>query len=133
MFAIPFAAIGVSLALFITNQVLNVVVLIGFIVLAGIVVNNAIVLLDLTNQLRMQGSKKFDAVRQACSIRLRPILMTTSTTVLGLLPMALNMGEGSELRIPLAITIIGGLVTSTLLTLVLVPVVYTVVVRETNT
>ena len=133
MFAIPFAAIGVSLALFITNQVLNVVVLIGFIVLAGIVVNNAIVLLDLTNQLRMQGSKKFDAVRQACSIRLRPILMTTSTTVLGLLPMALSMGEGSELRIPLAITIIGGLVTSTLLTLVLVPVVYTVVVRETNT
>ena len=133
MFAIPFAAIGVSLALFITNQVLNVVVLIGFIVLAGIVVNNAIVLLDLTNQLRMQGSKKFDAVRQACSIRLRPILMTTSTTVLGLLPMALSMGEGSELRIPLAITIIGGLVTSTLLTLVLVPVVYTVVVRETQT
>ena len=72
MFAIPFAAIGVSVALFITNQDLNVVVLIGFIVLAGIVVNNAIVLLDLTNQLRKQGSKKFDAIRQACSIRLRP-------------------------------------------------------------
>ena len=133
MFAIPFAAIGVSVALFITNQVLNVVVLIGFIVLAGIVVNNAIVLLDLTNQLRKQGSKKFDAIRQACSIRLRPILMTTSTTVLGLLPMAVSLGEGSELRIPLAITIIGGLITSTLLTLVLVPVVYTVVVRETDT
>ena len=133
MFAIPFAAIGVSVALFITNQDLNVVVLIGFIVLAGIVVNNAIVLLDLTNQLRKQGSKKFDAIRQACSIRLRPILMTTSTTVLGLLPMAVSLGEGSELRIPLAITIIGGLVTSTLLTLVLVPVVYTVVVRETDT
>ena len=132
MFAIPFAAIGVAIALFITNQVLNVVVLIGFIVLAGIVVNNAIVLLDLTNQFRIQGRKKFDAIRQACSIRLRPILMTTSTTVLGLLPMALSLGEGSELRIPLAITIIGGLVTSTLLTLVLVPVLYTVVVRETN-
>ena len=132
MFAIPFAAIGVAAGLFITNQVLNVVVLIGFIVLAGIVVNNAIVLLDLTNQLRRQGRKKFEAVRQACSIRLRPILMTTSTTVLGLVPMAVSMGEGSELRIPLAITIIGGLVTSTLLTLVLVPVVYTVVVRETN-
>ena len=133
MFAIPFAAIGVFAALFITNQVLNVVVLIGFIVLAGIVVNNAIVLLDLTNQLRKQGWKKLDAICQACSIRLRPILMTTSTTVLGLLPMALSLGEGSELRIPLAITIIGGLVTSTLLTLVLVPVVYTVVVRETTT
>lgn len=132
MFAIPFAAIGVSVTLFITNQVLNVVVLIGFIVLAGIVVNNAIVLLDLTNQLRKQGSRKFEAIRQACSIRLRPILMTTTTTVLGLLPMAVSLGEGSELRIPLAITIIGGLVTSTLLTLVLVPVVYTVVVRETN-
>ncbi len=132
MFAIPFAAIGVAIALFVTNQVLNVVVLIGFIVLAGIVVNNAIVLLDLTNQFRIQGRKKFDAIRQACSIRLRPILMTTSTTVLGLLPMALSLGEGSELRIPLAITIIGGLVTSTLLTLVLVPVLYTVVVRETN-
>ncbi len=133
MFAIPFAAIGVSAALFMTGQVLNVVVLIGFIVLAGIVVNNAIVLLDLTNQLRRRGLKKFEAIRQACSIRLRPILMTTSTTVLGLLPMALSPGEGSELRIPLAITIIGGLVTSTLLTLVLIPLVYTIVVRETNT
>ncbi len=130
MFSIPFAAIGMAAALYITDQVLNVVVLIGFIVLCGIVVNNAIVLLDLTNQLRREGQAKFEAIREACSIRLRPILMTTSTTILGLAPMALSLGEGSELRIPLAITVIGGLVTSTLLTLVLVPVVYTLVVRE---
>jgi len=130
MFAIPFAGIGVALALYATHQILNVVVLIGFIVLAGIVVNNAIVLLDLANQLRSQGEDKYAAIRKACSIRLRPILMTTSTTILGLLPMALNWGQGSELRIPLAITVIGGLLASTLLTLVLIPVLYTLVVRE---
>jgi HAE1 family hydrophobic/amphiphilic exporter-1 len=130
MFAIPFAGIGVALALYATQQILNVVVLIGFIVLAGIVVNNAIVLLDLANQLRSQGEDKYAAIREACSIRLRPILMTTSTTILGLLPMALNSGQGSELRIPLAITVIGGLLTSTLLTLVLIPVLYTLIVRK---
>ena len=97
---------------------------------AGIVVNNSIVLIDFTNQLRSEGLDKFKAVMESCSVRLRPILMTTSTTVLGLLPMALSWGEGSELRVPLAITIIGGLITSTLLTLVLVPVLYTIVVRE---
>ncbi len=132
MFAIPFGVIGVGLALFLTGQPLNVVVLIGFIVLAGIVVNNAIVLLDRANQLRREGLSKMDAIRQACAVRMRPILMTTSTTVLGLLPMALSWGEGAELRVPLAITVIGGLVTSTMLTLVLVPVVYTLVVRETS-
>ncbi len=130
MFAIPFGLIGVSAALYLTGQVLNVVVLIGFIVLAGIVVNNAIVLLDLANQLRSAGKNKFEAIREAAAIRLRPILMTTSTTVLGLLPMAFSAGEGSELRIPLAITVVGGLITSTLLTLLLVPIVYTLVVRE---
>jgi HAE1 family hydrophobic/amphiphilic exporter-1 len=122
--------IGVALALFLTQQVINVVVLIGFVVLAGIVVNNSIVLLDYTNQLRRQGKTKFEAVQEACRVRIRPILMTTSTTVLGLLPMALNWGEGAELRVPLAVTIIGGLVVSTLLTLVLIPAVYTLVVRE---
>ncbi len=131
MFAIPFGVIGVATALYLTGQAINVVVLIGFIVLAGIVVNNAIVLLDRANQLRRDGGlDKFAAIREACAVRLRPILMTTSTTVLGLLPMALSWGEGSELRVPLAITVIGGLITSTLLTLVLVPVVYTLLVRE---
>ena len=130
MFSIPFALIGVALALAFSGQVINVVVLIGGVVLAGIVVNNSIVLLDYTNQLRRQGQTKFEAIQQACGVRLRPILMTTSTTILGLLPMLLLQGEGSELRAPLAVTVIGGLTTSTLLTLVLVPVVYTLVVRE---
>ena len=130
MFAIPFGLIGVIAALYLTDQAVNVVVLIGLIVLAGIVVNNAIVLLDLANQLRARGQDKFAAIRQAAGIRLRPILMTTSTTVLGLLPMAISRGEGSELRMPLAVTVIGGLTVATLLTLVLVPVVYTLLVRD---
>lgn len=130
MFAIPFALVGVALALYATQQIVNVVVLIGGVVLAGIVVNNSIVLIDFTNQLRKQGLGKFEAVREACTVRLRPILMTTSTTILGLLPMAMNSGEGAELRVPLAITVIGGLATSMLLTLILVPVLYTLVVRE---
>jgi HAE1 family hydrophobic/amphiphilic exporter-1 len=130
MFAIPFAVIGVALALFLSQQIVNVVVLIGAVILAGIVVNNSIVLIDYTNQLRKQGRSKFEAVKEACAVRVRPILMTTSTTVLALLPMALNSGEGAELRVPLAVTVIGGLVLSTLLTLVLIPVLYTLVVRE---
>jgi len=132
MFAIPFALIGVALALYLTGLVLSVVVLIGGVILAGIVVNNSIVLIDFTNQLRAQGKNKFQAIQKACAVRLRPILMTTSTTVLGLIPMAVSMGEGSELRIPLAVTVIGGLITSTLLTLVLVPVLYTLVTRDTE-
>jgi HAE1 family hydrophobic/amphiphilic exporter-1 len=130
MFAIPFAVIGVAAALLLTGQVLNVVVLIGAVILAGIVVNNSIVLIDYTNQLRDQGMSVAEAIRSACGVRLRPILMTTSTTVLGLLPMALSWGEGAELRVPLAITVIGGLSVSTLLTLFLVPVLYTLATRE---
>ncbi|MCZ6770309.1 MAG: efflux RND transporter permease subunit, partial [Acidobacteria bacterium] len=130
MFAIPFALIGVALALYITNLVVSVVVLIGGVILAGIVVNNSIVLIDFTNQLRKQGKDKFQAIQEACGVRLRPILMTTSTTVLGLLPMALSGGQGSELRVPLAVTVIGGLITATLLTLVFVPVLYTIITRE---
>ena len=133
MFAIPFALIGVAVALYLTQLVLSVVVLIGAVILAGIVVNNSIVLIDFTNQLRKQGMDKFEAIQQACSVRLRPILMTTSTTVLGLIPMAVSLGEGSELRVPLAITVIGGLITSTLLTLGLVPVLYTLMTREKRT
>jgi len=132
MFAIPFALIGVSVALILTHQIINVVVLIGVVVLAGIVVNNSIVLIDYTNQLRRTGQDKFTAVKNSCAVRIRPILMTTATTVLGLAPMALSWGEGAELRVPLAITIIGGLIISTLLTLLLVPVLYTVISRETQ-
>ena len=133
MFAIPFALIGVAASLYLTDLVLSVVVLIGVVILAGIVVNNSIVLIDFTNQLRKQGLDKFEAIQKACAVRLRPILMTTSTTVLGLIPMAVSLGEGSELRVPLAITVIGGLITSTLLTLGLVPVLYTLMTREKRT
>ena len=94
--------------------------------LVGIVVNNAIVLIDYINQLRAQGMERNEAVVRAGEIRLRPILMTTLTTVLGLVPLALATGEGSEFGRPLAYTVNGGLITSTLLTLIVVPVVYTV-------
>ncbi len=130
MFTIPFGLIGVAATLVLTQQIINVVVLIGVVVLSGIVVNNSIVLIDYTNQLRHQGMSKFEAVQEACAVRIRPILMTTATTVLGLLPMALSWGEGAELRVPLAITVIGGLFVATLLTLVLIPVLYTLIVRE---
>ena len=103
---------------------------IGVIMLAGIVVNNAIVLVDLINQLRAQGSERVDAIMEAGKARLRPILMTSLTTALGLLPMALGFGEGSEVRTPMAITVIGGLTVSTLLTLIVIPVVYSLMDRK---
>jgi HAE1 family hydrophobic/amphiphilic exporter-1 len=104
--------------------------MIGAVMLAGIVVNNAIVLVDKVNRLRDEGLNKLEALVGAGRARLRPILMTTTTTILGLLPMALGVGEGAELRTPLAITVIGGLAVSTLLTLVVVPTLYSLVVRE---
>ena len=103
---------------------------IGVIMLAGIVVNNAIVLVDLINQLRAAGLEKMAAIREAGRTRLRPILMTTMTTALGLLPMAIGVGEGSEVRTPMAIAVIGGLLVSTLLTLVVIPVVYSLLDRK---
>ncbi|MEZ4652526.1 MAG: efflux RND transporter permease subunit [Candidatus Eisenbacteria bacterium] len=121
---IPLALIGVVAGLFLTSTPVSVIVLIGTIMLVGIVVNNAIVLIDAINQLRRSGMEKLEAVVQAGHIRLRPILMTTSTTVLGLLPMALSVGEGSELRAPLAITVCAGLLFSTILTLVVIPAAY---------
>jgi hydrophobic/amphiphilic exporter-1 (mainly G- bacteria), HAE1 family len=130
LFSVPFAAVGVTLVLWATGTTISIVVLIGVILLAGIVVNNAIVLIDYTNQLRAAGAAKLDALRQAGRIRLRPILMTTATTVLGLLPMALGLGEGSELRAPMAITVVGGLLSSTLLTLLLIPAVYALLDRR---
>jgi HAE1 family hydrophobic/amphiphilic exporter-1 len=130
MFTIPFALIGVALTLFITGTSISVVVLIGMIMLAGIVVNNAIVLVDYINQLRKSGLAKREAIKRAGQVRLRPILMTTLTTVLGLLPMALGLGEGAELRTPMAVTVIGGLLIGTILTLVVIPTVYDIVVRE---
>ena len=103
---------------------MSVIVLIGGIVLAGVVVNNAIVLVDYTNRLRDRGVEMREAIIEAGSVRLRPILISTLTTVLGLLPMAFSGGEGSEIRQPLALTIIAGLISATVLTLVVVPVLY---------
>ncbi len=130
LFTIPLALVGAVLALFITGTTVNIVAFIGVIMLAGIVVNNAIVLVDLINQLRAQGKERFDAILEAGSARLRPILMTSLTTTLGLLPMAMGFGEGSEVRTPMAITVIGGLTVSTLLTLVVIPVVYSLMDRK---
>jgi len=130
MCTIPLGLVGSTLALLLSGQTVSVVVLIGLIMLAGIVVNNAIVLVDFINHLRRdEGLAKIDAILRAGSLRFRPILMTTSTTVLGLLPMALGLGEGAEIRAPMAITVIGGLLFSTVLTLVVVPVVYSILDR----
>ena len=124
LLTVPMALIGAVAALSIAGMTISVVALIGAIMLVGIVVNNGIVLIDLINQLREQGMATNDAIREAAEARLRPILMTTLTTALGLVPMAIGWGDGSEVRAPMAVTVIGGLASSTLLTLLVVPVVY---------
>ncbi|MCP4723808.1 MAG: efflux RND transporter permease subunit, partial [bacterium] len=130
LFTIPLAIIGVIVTLYVLDISLSVVVFIGLIMLAGIVVNNAIVLVDYINQLRERGMEKVEAIVLAGKVRLRPILMTTATTVLGLLPMALGLGEGAEIRTPMAITVIAGLISSTVLTLIVIPTVYSIVDRR---
>ena len=129
-FTVPLGAIGVVAALLLTGQSVNVVVMIGVVMLGGIVVDNAIVLIEAVKQLREQGLSRREALIRGGERRLRPILMTTATTALGLLPMALGLGDGAELRQPLAITVIGGLLVSTLLTLVVIPVMYLLVDRS---
>ncbi len=125
LFSVPVAAVGVVTMLVMTNTTFNMQAFLGVIILVGIVVNNAIVLVDYVNQLRRNsGYSVRDALITGGVRRLRPILMTTTTTVLGLMPMALGVGEGSELQAPLARVVIGGLTASTLITLVLVPVIY---------
>ena len=130
LFSVPFAVIGVLATMWLFGVTVSVVSLIGFILLAGIVVNNAIILVDYANQLRQQGMAKLEALQRAGRVRLRPILMTTFTTVFGLLPMAIGLGEGAELRTPMALTVIGGILTSTMLTLLVVPVVYSLLDRR---
>ena len=130
IFTIPLAMIGVFIFLYIFGIPLSIVVFLGMIMLAGIVVNNAIVLVDYINHLRAGGMEKIQAIIQGGQVRLRPILMTTATTVLGLLPMALGLGDGAEIRTPMAITVIIGLITSTILTLVVIPTVYALVDRK---
>ncbi|MFV1884269.1 MAG: efflux RND transporter permease subunit [Balneola sp.] len=131
LFTIPLALVGAILALFFTGTTISVVVFIGLILLAGIVVNNAIVLIDLINQLRERGMDKYEAIMEGARSRLRPILMTTLTTTLGLLPLAIGFGDGAELRAPMGITVIGGLLVSTLLTLVVIPVMYSIMDHKT--
>lgn len=121
MLTIPLAFLGTVLTLWVLGISLSVVVFLGMIMLAGIVVNNAIVLLDYVNTLRERGLPHAEAIVTAGSVRLRPILMTTVTTVLGLLPMAFGLGDGAEIRTPMAIAVISGLVVSTVLTLVVIP------------
>jgi HAE1 family hydrophobic/amphiphilic exporter-1 len=126
LFSIPLAAIGVIATLVLTHTTFNMQAFLGVIMLVGIVVNNAIILIDYMNQLRREhGYKLHEAVVTAGTRRLRPVLMTTITTVLGLIPMAIGIGEGSELQAPMARVVIGGLMSSTLITLVVIPVIYT--------
>ncbi len=129
LLSIPLALVGVVAALLLTGTSISVLVLIGAVMLAGIVVNNAIVLVDAINRRRREGEALDAAIVAGGHERLRPILMTTTTTVLGLLPMALGLGAGDELRAPLALTVIGGLLAATVLTLVVIPCVYRVFSR----
>jgi HAE1 family hydrophobic/amphiphilic exporter-1 len=129
LFTIPLAFFGTVITLDLLNISLSIVVFLGMIMLAGIVVNNAIVLVDYINVLQRRGMGVVEAVLTAGTVRLRPILMTTATTTLGLLPMAMGMGDGAELRTPMAIAVISGLVISTLLTLFIIPSIYTQVNR----
>ncbi len=130
MFTIPLAAVGAILALKLSGNGLSVVVFIGLILLAGIVVKNAIVLIDRVNQLREEGVSKLKAIADGSHERLRPIVMTTLTTLFGFLPLAIGGGEGAEVRAPMAITVIGGLLVSTLLTLLVIPVMYALLDRK---
>jgi len=130
MFTLPMGLSGAFLALFITGQTINVISIIGIIVLVGIVVDNAIVKIDYTNQLRRAGLPLREAVVEGSAVRLRPILMSSITTIFGLLPLSLGLGEGAELQRPLGIAVIGGLLFSTFLTLILIPVVYELVEKR---
>jgi len=132
MFSVPLAIVGAVLALWLKGSPISIVVFIGLILLVGIVVKNAIVLLDKVNQLREEGVNKRDAICQGAESRLRPIIMTTLTTLFGFAPLAFFGGDGAEVRAPMAITVIGGLVVSTLLTLVIIPIVYNILDRRSD-
>ena len=127
MFTMPLAIVGVILALFITGTTLSIPAFIGIIILAGIVVNNGIVLIDRANQLIKQGIEKHKALLQAGQDRIRPVLMTSLTTIIGMLPMAVSTGQGAAMRAPMAIAVIGGLISATFFTLLVVPSIYSIV------
>ncbi len=127
MFTVPLSLIGVMSILFLSNTPLSIVAIIGMIMLIGIVVSNGIILIDYTNILRERGASALDAVVQASRTRLRPILMTALSTIIALVPLALAIGEGAALMAPLAITVIGGLTSSTFLTVIVIPAIYLIV------
>jgi HAE1 family hydrophobic/amphiphilic exporter-1 len=130
LFTIPMGLIGSIWGLYVTGTTINSVALIGLIMLAGIVVNNAIVLIDAINQARERGLEKLEAIRVAGRTRLRPILITSVSTIIGLIPMAIGIGEGAEIRRPMAITVISGTLVATFLTLIVIPVLYAVMDRK---
>jgi HAE1 family hydrophobic/amphiphilic exporter-1 len=132
LFTIPLALVGAVAALLLTRSPVSVVVFIGLILLVGLVVKNAIILIDKVNQLREVGVAKREALVEGARSRLRPIIMTTTCTLFGFLPLALALGEGAEVRSPMAVTVIGGLLVSTLLTLVVIPVVYDLLDRRSD-
>jgi HAE1 family hydrophobic/amphiphilic exporter-1 len=127
MLSLPLSLIGAILGLYAWGSSINIMTLVGIVMLMGLVTKNAILLIDFVKQRRGAGMNRTEAILQAGPIRLRPILMTTFATVFGMLPLALGLGPGAELRAPMARAVIGGIISSTLLTLVIVPVVYTVI------
>ena len=130
LFTIPLALVGAVIALFLTGNTISVVVFIGLILLVGLVTKNAIILIDKVNQLRAEGVAVADAIEQGARSRLRPIIMTTACSLFGFLPLAIATGQGAEVRSPMAITVIGGLLVSTMLTLFVIPVVYNLMERN---
>ena len=132
LLSVPLAVVGALVSLFVFRQSLNVYSQIGLIMLIGLVTKNAILIIEYSNQLRARGLAVVEATVEASRIRLRPILMTSFTTIFGTLPIALGLGAGAESRRPLGIAVVGGLFFSTFLTLILVPVVYTLVARFTK-
>ena len=129
MFTVPLSLIGVILALLIAGKPVSLPVLIGFVMLAGIAVNNGIVMVDYINQLKRRGVEAKEAILQGCAVRLRPVLITALTTILGMLPMAISTSEGASFRAPMAITVMGGLAATTFLTLFVIPAIYSLVTK----
>ena len=130
LFTIPLAFTGGLLALFLTGMELSMIAMLGFLVLSGVVVNNGIVFVDYVNQLRLEGVQKREALVRAGKTRMRPILMTALTTILGLSTLALGVGEGADMLQPMAVVTIGGLAYATLLTLFVVPILYDLLHRK---
>jgi multidrug efflux pump len=132
LLSVPLAVAGALLALFAFGQTINIYSQIGLIMLIGLVAKNAILIVEFANQLQERGQRLFEAVAEAATIRLRPILMTSFSTVFGILPIAIGLGAGAEARRPLGIAVVGGVLLSTFLTLIVVPVVYTLLARFTK-